>query len=158
MSEIENGDSEKNLSRVLNIFAEVEYLLDAFLSLYFVKESPENKATLLEDWLDGLSFEGKKQLFVKVCKVEEYTKSSLFEPAISAMTDIQQVRNNVAHRKKYWVAEKGVVSKFSRSKPGKPELILDENFINELSSKCHKVISCIGIFMNKMQGIITDFD
>lgn len=158
MPEIEKGCSEKNLSRVLNIFAEVEYWLDTFLSLYFVKGLPKNKAKLLEDWLDDLSFERKKQLFVKVCKVEEYTKSSLFEPARGAMDDIQQVRNDVAHRRKYWDTEKGVVSRFGCSKPGKPELVLDDNFINELSGKCHKAISCIGIFMNKMQSIIADFD
>gem|GEM_PF-4961523 len=158
MPETEKGESEKNIGAVLNIFAEVEYWLDTFLSLYFIKGLPENKAKLLEDWLDGLSFEGKKQLFSKVCEVEGYTKSSLFEQAISAMTSIQRVRNNVAHRRKYWDAEKGVASKFGRSKLGEPELILDENFINELSCKCHKAISCIGIFMNKMQGNIADFD
>lgn len=152
MEKNENTLFEINRGSVLNLFAEVECWLDDLFSLYFTKGLPETKGKILANLLYELTFEEKRQLFQKICSKEGFTKNALFKPGMDAISNIQKVRNMVAHCRKYRPPEGGIKTKLGHSgKTEGSELKLNTALINDLSRKCHDATLAIGMLMNKLQ-------
>ncbi|MFA6268710.1 MAG: hypothetical protein WCW13_02835 [archaeon] len=147
----------KNVSAVLVLFADLEYQLEQLINTYYTIDLPESKGASFVGLLPSLSFGAKKQAFQRIAEAEGFTKNNLYAPALEAMKIIKETRNAIAHGKRVFDESKNLwVIKYT-GQNGK-EIMLDEPFVNDLSSKQMIARTAVGVLSNKIYGIIDKFD
>ena len=130
----------KNTGIILSSSLQVEDNLEYFLTTYLFGSSPSEKRRLFFDEIltkSDFTFERKIRLFKKICALENID-ASITKTIFSAIKQIQETRNKVAH----W--ERSVDGLKPRSvDAGKKRLLLDEEFMTQFEKG--RIIALRGI-------------
>ena|SRR3989344_2957535 len=143
-----SDEFNKNCGEILRLGVALDEYIEQFILNYFSSTSVKRNFFFKENILMPMSFERKKHLFQKICRLEDWDCTFVFQD----IGFVQNIRNKVAHDLAFMYDEDIWVGKVGKGKfisEKEKNIQVNSKLVEEVRAKNQVIATTIMKLMNK---------